>query len=101
MNITFDRPVKAHARRGYGTMTHSQSGTIDYNGERLIWHAFRYVDGDSESGKRTSYSTELRRWCARTGCGRELTAARWDGIKLEIRRVFQANVRELAEREGA
>lgn len=94
--VSFDY-VAFHARGAWpyrdGEMTHSADGTATLaSGEIVSFSASRYYVPSEPRGERTSYVVALY-----SASRRELTAAKWDALKAEIRKQFVAHVRRMAD----
>ncbi len=94
--VSFD-VVTFHARGAWilidGEMTHSADGTATLaSGEIVSFDCARYFNRAAPAGERTSYRVSLY-----SASRRELTAAKWEELRGEIRRTFKRHVESMAD----
>lgn len=88
--------VTLHARAAWmlvdGEMTHSASGVATFDsGEMISFDCARYWNRDARPGERTTYRVTFY-----SAARRELTAAKWDRLRGEVRRAFKGYVEQMA-----
>lgn len=73
------------ARGAWGNRTHSWGGIVEHKRERIWFTCYRDYDREAPMGQRCTYEIVL----GKAGRGRDLTAAKWDALKAELRREFK------------